>query len=174
MSMPVTNDSPSWRGARGAAGRCFCSDRGTSWTGVRGHGGHILRHDGRRGTASVQTGDILDRCSGTWWIHIEERGAAGHCPTLGPKVGFAAPPYTLSRPTGCPALRNCPFGAHGSWLTAHSSWLTAHGSRLMAHGSPTASAWQSLLGRGRQLGWRWRAVWVSACSLAPWRFRGSG
>jgi hypothetical protein len=37
-----------------------------------------------------------------------ERGrrAAGHCPTLGPKVGFAGPPYKSAQPSKkCSGLR---------------------------------------------------------------------
>jgi hypothetical protein len=30
----------------------------------------------------------------------EGGGAAGHCPTLGPKVGFAGPPYKSAQPYG--------------------------------------------------------------------------
>jgi hypothetical protein len=36
----------------------------------------------------------------------EGGGAAGHCPTLGPKVGFAGPPYKSAQPyKKCSGLR---------------------------------------------------------------------
>jgi hypothetical protein len=38
--------------------------------------------------------------NGVTLVVSEDGGAAGHCPTLGPKIGFAGPPYAVNaRPT---------------------------------------------------------------------------
>jgi hypothetical protein len=62
--------------------------------------------------------------------------AAGHCPTLGPKVGFAAPPYESAQPyknvppceperTRGSRLSPCEWETKGSVTPYIIAWVTA-------------------------------------------------
>jgi hypothetical protein len=83
---------------------------GSAWEGLGEPG--VSRGRSRQSTFRQREGSVgwAERVTGTEppsYIFCGAR-AAGHCPTLGPKVGFAAPPYEIRA-----ALRD-PGGLTGS------------------------------------------------------------